>query len=161
MKNYLSELVLVIFFAFTACQQPKTVWLDDLKIRTFSDGIPSVAAKTTASGDTMQMAGNQFYRGVGVQTISALSFLLNGEAKKFTSEVGVDDSGNPEIPVQFYVIGDRKILFESGEMRVGDAPKKVDVNLKGVRRLGLLVTDNVVKRSRTYCNWADVKIQMN
>ena len=161
MKNFVSELVLVIFFAFTACQQAKTVWLDDLKIRTFSDGIPSVAAKTTASGDTMQIAGNQFFRGVGVQTISALSFQLNGEAKKFTAEVGVDDSGNSDIPVQFYVIGDRKILFESGEMRVGDAPKKVDVNLKGVRRLALLVNDNVEKRSRTYCNWADAKILMN
>src|SRR5690606_16554727 len=127
MKNFVSELVLVVFFALTACQQPKTVWLDDLKIRTFSDGIPSVAAKTTASGDTMKIAGNLFSRGVGVQTISALSFQLSGEAKKFTAAVGVDDSGNYDIPVRFYVIGDGEILFESGEMHVGDAPKKVEV----------------------------------
>jgi len=143
---------LIFFLAgiliFSSCTTKYAeVWLDDLKIKTYSDGIPSVAAKTTASGDTMKIAGNLFFRGVGVQTISALSFQLNGEAKKFTAEVGVDDSGNPEIPVQFYVIADRKILFESGEMRVGDAPKKVDVNLKGVRRLGLLVTDNAEKRT--------------
>jgi len=161
LRTFIYGILLVIPVIFSGCGQTNTIWLDDLNIRTFSDGIPSVAAKTTASGDTMQMAGNQFFRGVGVQTISALSFQLNGEAKKFTAEVGVDDSGNPEIPVQFYVIADRKILFESGEMRVGDAPKKVDVNLKGVRRLGLLVTDNVEKRSRTYCNWADAKILMN
>ncbi len=162
MRNLVQIFILILFMSTcTRSSDTTTVWLDDLKIRTFSDGIPSVAAKTTASGDTMQMAGNQFFRGVGVQTISALSFQLNGEAKKFTAEVGVDDSGNSNIPVQFYVIGDREILFESGEMHVGDAPKKVDVNLKGVRRLGLLVTDNVEKRSRTYCNWADAKLMMN
>ncbi len=160
MKNFVCGIALGILFTFTACQQKNTVWLDDLKIRTYSDGIPSVAAKTTAAGDTMQIAGNQYFRGVGVQTISALSFQLNGEALNFTAEVGVDDTGNPEIPVQFYVIGDRKILFESGEMHVGDAPKKVNVELKGIRRLGLLVTDNVEKRSKTYCNWADAKLLM-
>lgn len=161
LRTFIYGILLVIPVIFSGCGQTDTIWLDGLNIRTFSDGIPSVAGKTTASGDTMQIAGNQFFRGVGVQTISALSFQLNGEAKKFTAEVGVDDSGNSDIPVQFFVIADRKILFESGEMRVGDAPKKVDVNLKGVRRLALLVTDNVEKRSRTYCNWADAKILMN
>ena len=137
------------------------VWLDDLNIRTFSDGIPSVSAKTAASGDTMQMAGEKYERGVGVQTISALSFLLNGQASQFSAVVGPDDSGNKNVSVEFFVIADRKILFESGAMHVGDAPKEVKVDLKGVQRLALLVTPDMEGQTRTYANWANAKVMMN
>ena len=137
------------------------VWLDDLNIRTFSDGIPSVSAKTAASGDTMQMAGEKYKRGVGIQTISALSFLLNGQASQFSAVVGPDDSGNKNVSVEFFVIADRKILFESGAMHVGDAPKEVKVDLKGVQRLALLVTPDIEGQTRTYANWANAKVMMN
>ncbi|MEZ5105001.1 MAG: NPCBM/NEW2 domain-containing protein, partial [Draconibacterium sp.] len=157
------SLVISIFIIiiFSSCRQTSTVWLDDLKIRTFSDGIPSVAAKTNAAGDTMQMAGNKYERGVGVQTISALSFLINGQAKQFSAMVGPDDNGNKNVLVEFFVIADRKILFESGAMRVGDAPKEVKVDLSGVQRLALLVTPDIEGQTRTYANWGNAKVIMN
>jgi alpha-galactosidase len=89
-------------------------------------------------------------------------FFLNGNARRFTAEVGADDKGNKEIPIRFYVVGDKKVLFESGEMRVGDAAKKIDLDLRGIRRLGLLVTDDIggLKNKMTYCNWANAKFEM-
>lgn len=76
--------------------------------------------------------------------------------------VGADDKGNKEIPLKFYVIGDQKILFESGEMRIGDPAKKVDVDLTGIVQLGLLVTDDVggINNKRTYCDWANAQLTM-
>lgn len=159
-QSKLLILIWCLIFLGGCSEKHTSIWLDDLKIKSFSEGIPAVLPKTTASGDSMKMSGIYYNRGVGVQSISVLSFFLNGNAGQFTAEVGADDSGNKEVPVKFYVIGDRKILFESGEMRVGDAPKKVKVNLKGIKRLGLLVTDDVEGHNKTYSNWANAQIEM-
>src|SRR5690606_12241050 len=85
-----------------------------------------------------------------------------GNAKSFTAVMGPDDAGNKDLPLKFYVIGDQKILFESGDMYVGDASQIVNINLKGVKQLGLLVTDAVggVNNKRTYSNWADARFIM-
>lgn len=140
-------------------QQTHVVWMDDLSIRTFSEGIPAVLAKTSGSGDSIRMKGTNYSRGVGVHSVSVLTFLLDQNALEFTAMVGVDDAGVKDLPHRFFVIGDRKILFESGEMKRGDNPKKVLVNLTGIRRLGLLVL--VEQRiNKTYSNWANAQFVM-
>src|SRR5665647_1032935 len=121
-------------------QQVNHVWLDDLQISSFSEGIPGVSVKANANGDSMKLQGNYFDRGIGTQSLSVLSFFLDGKAKKFTTLVGADDNGNKTASVKFYVIGDKKILFESGAMKVGDTPKNVNLDLTGIKHLGLLVT---------------------
>lgn len=93
--------------------QTPEVWLDELPIRSFSGGIPSVGTNTNQSGDSIKIGGHYFKRGIGVQSTSVISFLLNGHAASFSAMVGVDDKANSELHYNFYVIGDRKILFES------------------------------------------------
>lgn len=153
--------MIVILINLISCHEKTTVvWLDDLKIKSFSEGIPAVVAKTCASGDSMKMNGMYYDRGVGAQSISVLAFLLDGNARHFMAEVGADDSGSKTVPVKFYVIGDRKILFESDEMKAGDQPQKVDVSLKGIKQLGLLITHEAEGHNRTYCNWANAQLVM-
>ncbi len=156
--------MVLLLGATTGFAAPKTgvVWLDDLEIQAYSEGIRPVQAKTNYTHDTMRMKGTEYARGVGVQSVSVLSFCLDGNATRFTALVGVDDSANRSDPVTFYVIADRKVLFDSGKMRVGDAPKAVDMDLTGVRLLGLLVTDKVggIRNNRTYSNWANAQFAM-
>jgi len=154
---------LIILLVLGACApKTNTIWLDDLKIQTFSEGIPSVAAKKNQGGDSIRIAGKRYDRGIGVQSVSVLSFLLNGKAEQFSALVGADDKGNSAMQVQFFVLGDQKLLFESGAMKVGDAPKKVEVNLSGIQRLGLLVTVSLEDEGygRTYSDWADAQLVM-
>lgn len=141
-------------------QKPKVIWLDDLPIKSFSEGIPSVLAKTNAGGDSIRMNGKLFKHGIGVSSTSVLSFFLDGHATEFSAIVGVDDKGVKDLPLKFYVIADRKILFESGEMNLGDEPKTVKVNLTGIKRLGLLVTIEEKGFNRSYSNWADAQFKM-
>jgi alpha-galactosidase len=68
--------------------------------------------------------------------------------------------GNKILKHQFYVLGDGKILFESGDMKWGDLPKNVKVNLSGVKRMGLLVTVEDQGYTKVYTNFADAKISM-
>lgn len=141
-------------------QKNKQIWLDDLGIKSFSEGIPAVLPKTNASGDSIRMNGKYFKHGVGVSSTSVLSFFLDGHATEFSAIVGVDDKGVKDLPLKFYVIGDRKILFESGEMKLGDEPKPVKVNLEGIKRLGLLVIIEEKGFNRSYSNWANAQFVM-
>ncbi|HVT85653.1 MAG TPA: NPCBM/NEW2 domain-containing protein [Chitinophagaceae bacterium] len=158
----ISFLLLLLVSVVADPQSLKKIWLDDLPIQTFSSSIRPVQAKTNYAHDSIQIKGVYYQRGVGAQSVCILSFYLDKKAKRFTAMIGADDNGNKEIPLKFYVVGDQKILFESGEMRVGDAAKKVDIDLAGIVQLGLLVTDDVggVNNKRTYCDWADAQLTM-
>ncbi len=163
--NKIAGLLLVILTltSLARAQKVTSLWLDDLKIQTFSEGIPSVEAKKSGGGDSIRLAGKYFERGIGVHSMSVLSFLLNGKAEQFSATVGADDKANKNMHVQFFVLGDQKILFESGPMKVGDAPKKVTVNLSGIQRMGLLVTVSMEDEGygKTYSDWADAKLVMS
>ncbi len=146
-----------------ACRQKgNPVWLDDLTIQTFSEGIRPVIAKAGYAKDTLRIGGKAFSRGLGAITPCVLAFSLEGKALHFSAEVGADDLGNKDIPLKFFVVGDRKVLFESREMRVGDPAVNVEVDLSGIKQLGLLVTDPVggITNKKTYCNWANAKLEM-
>ena len=152
---------LLFLLSIGSCTQKTTqIWLDDLNIKSFSEGVPSISPKKCASGDTIRLGGKNYERGVGVQSLSILSMSLNGNARHFSAVVGADDMANKEVHYSFFVLGDRKILFESGEMKVGDQPKNVEVDLKGIKRLGLLVTIKGEEKGKTYSDWADARIEM-
>lgn len=161
--NNLIILLTAILFSTNACTQSlKKIWLDELDIQSFSQSIRSVQAKTNYSHDSMYIRGNFYERGIGAQSICILSFRLDKHARRFTAIVGPDDKGNKSIPINFYVIGDKKILFSSGKMKIGDSPQKVNVDLTGIAELGLLVTDDIggIRNKKTYCNWANAQLEM-
>ena len=155
--------VLFLCVAFGAyAQKTHTVWLDDLVIQTYSEGIRPVQAKRNYSGDTLRINGTKYARGLGAQSPCVLAFDLNKKATRFSALIAADDLGNKDIPLTFYVLGDGKVLFESKAMSIGDAPVPIDVDLSGIKQLGLLVTDKVggVGNKRTYCNWVNVQVEM-
>lgn len=120
-------------------QKTNKIWLDDLDIPAFSDGIPGVSSKTCASGEPIQLGGVKYNRGLGISQIGLMVFQLDGNATQFSAIVGADDNANKATETNIFILGDRKILFESGPMKVGDLPKKVNINLIGVKRFGILV----------------------
>jgi alpha-galactosidase len=138
-----TRLLLGLFFliASTTSQAQKTnqIWLDDLDIPSFSDGIPGVSTKACASGEPIQLSGVKYSRGLGISQIGLMVFQLDGNATQFSAIVGADDNANKATETHFYILGDRKILFESGPMKVGGVPKKININLTGVKRFGILV----------------------
>ena len=152
---------IILLLSFGACTQKTTkIWLDDLKIQTFSEGIASVVPIKPAASDSILIGNTRIERGIRVQTTSVLSFFPDGNAEQFSAVIGVDDKGIKSVPVKFFVMGDRKVLYESSQMKPGDLPVKVSVNLKGIRRLGLLVTGDREDHFRTSGYWANAQLVM-
>ena len=131
-------------------------------MQSFSEGIRPVKERRNYQNDSMKIAGRYFDRGVGLQSVSVIPLQLDGCGLRFRAVVGADDMGNPNLPVHFFLLADGKVVWQSGPMRVGDPAKPVDVDLRGVRRMGLLVTDTVggISNKRTYANWADARLDM-
>ncbi|CAN5452132.1 NPCBM/NEW2 domain-containing protein [soil metagenome] len=155
---------LFLFISIGAYSQKiNTVWLDDLPIQTFSEGIRPVQAKGNYTGDTLRINGTRYTRGLGAQSPCVLAFAITKQAKRFSALIGADDLGNKDISLTFYVLGDGKVLFESKPMSIGDSPISVDVDLTGISQLGLLVTDKVggISNKKTYCNWVNAHVEMS
>ena len=148
---------------YVYAQHTYTVWLDEVGIQRFSEGLRPVEEKINYGKDTLRVNGTPYARGIGAQSICVLAFQLDKHATNFSALVGADDKGNKDIPVTFYVVGDQKLLFESPEMRIGDAPVKVDVDLTGITQLGLVIKDKIggVGNKRTYANWLNPKLEMH
>jgi alpha-galactosidase len=137
------KILIGVFFLVASltikAQGTNQIWLDDLDIPAFSDGIPGVSTKTCASGEPIQLGGVKYSRGLGISQIGLMVFQLDGYATQFSAIVGADDNANKATETNIFILGDKKILFESGPMKVGDVPKKININLTGVKRFGILV----------------------
>src|SRR5690554_1395111 len=121
-RSYKMIFFLIVFLPVISWNRPHhTVWLDELDLEMLSENIRPVKARVNYLGRPIQMDGKTYSRNIGVITFSVIPVVLNGNAKSFTAVMGPDDAGNKDLPLKFYVIGDQKILFESGDMYVGDA----------------------------------------
>ena len=72
-----------------------------------------------------------------------LNIQLNGEAKTFSALVGADDCkrGSSRTSVEFFVIGDGRLLWSSGVMRTQEEAMAFQVGVAGVKQLLLKVGD--------------------
>jgi alpha-galactosidase len=163
MQRMYKLLIYLLFFLFTGniYAQNLTKFLDELPIKTFSDGIQSVVANVNQKGNPISIAGKIYKKGIGLESTSVMAFLLDKKGVRFSAEVGVDDMGNDSIPLRFFVLADRKIIFDSGEMLPGDKPKVVDVSIEGVGRLGLLVLGKGAGYPKNIGAWANASITVN
>jgi alpha-galactosidase len=110
----------------------------------------------SASGKPIMIKGKRYEHGAGARAGSSYFIALNG-AQRFTAEVGVDDQTNdgPWRKAQFQVVGDGKVLFDSGLIERGHAAKPIDVALDGVKVLELRVVDHAAGAPPAYVNWAE------
>lgn len=131
---------------WNTCAAEETVWLDTLDLSKATCGWNKPQRNRALNGAPLRIAGHGFQRGIGTHAPGRFVIQLDGGAKALVAYVGIDDevSPRPSAPkasVVFKVLGDGKVLWESGVMRVGDGPKAVRVDLAGVKYLELLVTD--------------------
>jgi alpha-galactosidase len=136
-----------------------TVWLDDLDVSLTTQDWGDPHKNKSVDGHDLSIGGQTFAHGLGTHAISALFVDLKNSVQTFSASVGVDgEITNPVASIEFTVLGDGKILWESGVMKAGDAARKFTVNLNGMRTLLLKVdSDNGV--SYDHADWADAKFE--
>jgi len=138
----------------------QTVWLDQLDLSTATQGYGIPMKNRSIDNKVLTIAGKTFERGFGSHSESSLTILLNGKAIEFTAQVGIDDEVAGHQPAaEFVVYGDNKKLWSSGVMRLGDAARPCSVNLAGVQKLELVVTDGGNGNYYDHVDWVDAKFE--
>ncbi|MEV5964006.1 NPCBM/NEW2 domain-containing protein [Kribbella sp. NPDC051952] len=100
--------------------------------------------ESVGGGNPIKLVGQTYPTGIGVASPSLIRYYLGKSCSRLTGTVGIDDVVSNVGPdggtSTFQVVGDGKVLFDSG---VVDrfTPKQVDVDLTGVRVLDLIVGD--------------------
>ncbi|GAA5125476.1 glycoside hydrolase family 97 catalytic domain-containing protein [Luteolibacter yonseiensis] len=136
----------------------KEIWLDEYDTSGFSTGFGDAKKNKSISNKPLSIAGTTYPRGMGVHAPSDAFVNLRGQKSvRFQATVGADDGPEQSGSVVFQVIGDGKKLYDSGTLRKGDAAKKVDVDLAGVKLVELRVTDAGDGKNSDHANWADAR----
>ncbi len=118
-------------------------------------------AGKSVEGNPLSVGGQKFEHGVGTHAISHMRLDLGGKGSRFEAQVGVDDEAQNRASVEFFVLGDKRILWQSGVMKKGEAPKKVDVDLTHVKSLGLLVTGAGDGIDWDHADWCDARLDFH
>lgn len=106
-------------------------------------------------GSPLQIGTVTYANGIGTFARSLLEFPINGQFRRFTAKVGVDAVTEGRGSVTFEVYGDGKKLWASPTLSGLDAPKEIDLDVTGINRLRLIVTDGGDGNKFDVADWCE------
>jgi alpha-galactosidase len=154
-------LALALAAAIPGLVSAETVWLDKLDLGSATQGWGQPHKNKSVEGHALAIGGQPYTHGFGTHAESTLNVNLDGGAKSFAAGVGVDDevSNNAAASVEFSVVGDGRVLWNSGVMHAGDKAKTCQVDLTGVKKLLLKVGDAGDGIDHDHADWVDAKFE--
>ena len=90
---------------------------------------------TNVQGGSLNLGSRYFDRGLGTQSRTLMAYRLNGTEKQFTAWVGVDTSAGPMGQSQAMILIDGKTVYDSGPMKAGEPPRRIQLNLNQAKLL--------------------------
>lgn len=160
MKKHFLLLFCLLLLAGNSIYAQQTIPLSNLNLRLMTTGYGNAKANRSIDGNPITLQGKVFEKGVGTHAESKMIISLEGKGKRFTSFVGVDDEVSAQGSVIFRVSTDGKEVYNSGLMKKGDKPKKIDVKLDKVQKLVLEALPGNDGISNDHADWADAYIEM-
>jgi len=168
-RHVYQHLALAVTFLLCACgaglaaAPARTVWLDELDAGKATTGWGPAQPNRSVEGKPLTIAGQTYARGLGTHAPGVLRISLGGAAARFTARVGVDDevAKRPsKASVEFKIIGDGVVLWQSGIVKRLEPARQVDVDLKGIKLLDLVVTDGGDGYACDHADWADARFEV-
>ena len=110
---------------------------------------------------TPTIKGKEYRQGISLRGESVMAFDLKSDAKWMTGMVGVDDEVEKMFkgPAECLVYGDQKLLWRSGQLKSDQSPRKLRVDLRGVKTLELVVEASGDDVYTAHIDWVDMEIQ--
>jgi hypothetical protein len=106
-------------------------------------------------GSPLQVGTVTYANGLGTFAKSLMEFPINGQFRRFVAKVGVDAVTEGRGSVGFEIYGDGKKLWSSPTLTGLDALKEIDLDVTGVQRLRLMVTDGNDGNKFDVADWCE------
>jgi alpha-galactosidase len=123
-------------------------------------GFGAMTNNKSIGGNPITLNGIVYTNGIGTHAIGGNEYNLGGICSQFHAMVGVDDEITTNGSVIFQVLADGSKIYDSGIMTGGAPAKTINLDVTGVRRLTIGVTDtgNDVSGNRNaydHSDWAN------
>jgi hypothetical protein len=87
----------------------------------------------------LRAGGRSYVKGIGMHSASRLTYRLDGKHRRFEAEVAIDDETDGRGSVVFRVFVDDREAYKSPVIRGGMPPAPISVDIRGGKRLSLIV----------------------
>lgn len=146
----------------TPAVKTSTVWLDELDLSKAVTGWKDSQSKKSIDGNVLTINGTTYDRGVGTHAPGTIVVQLNKGTQRFQAFVGIDDEiSHEEASVQFIVVGDRKILWESETLTATNNPVAIDLDVSNITELRLISNEINHNKRNDHADWADAKFMVS
>jgi hypothetical protein len=111
-------------------------------------------------GESMDIGGFVYQKGVGVHAMSRLTYRLGGKFKVFKADVGIDGRLETAGRVVFAVLGDGKELYRSPVVqgRCSGGGLAIDLPVEGVNEMTLYVDPTEDLDQSDVANWGAARV---
>ena len=133
---------------------PGTNYLSNLQAAYAYVGWGTMTNDKSIGGNAITLNGVTYTKGLGVHAFSGVEYYLGGIASRFQSDIGVDDEEGTSGSVVFHVLADGTEIYTSGVMTGGAPHGTINLNVTGVNRLTLGVSDADNGNTDDHADWA-------
>jgi alpha-galactosidase len=137
----------------------RTIWLDELNVHLMKQDWGSPQINKSILGTSFKVAGTSYRRGIGTHSISRFLVNLDGKAISFSGLAGADDKNDFSGNMEFRIIADKEIIWQSGIIHKGMPAKPFRVNLKNVHKLALLVIEGGDGIMYDHADWLEARFE--
>lgn len=138
------------------------VYLSDRDWVSATSGWRTVLKDKAVSGNPIRVGGVQYAKGIGTHANSEIVYDLDPADVRFSAVIGIDDVQKNSVnsSVVFQVLADGVVIYDSGLIRAQPVtpPRSIDLDVLGVERLVLRVTDGGNTNNSDHADWADAKV---
>ena len=142
---------------------PKATYLSDLTAAEYRH-VPYLelpwpyATDRNVTLGRLRCGGRLFIKGLGVHSSARLTYLLERPFARFKAAGGIDDSTGPAGSVRFRVYVDGRKKYASQIVRGGDRPLPISVDIRGAKRLDLIVDFGDRADQQDHADWLDARL---
>lgn len=154
---------LVLALAASAFSAEK-VYLDELPIDGMFAGFGSPKKNKSVDGNPIRIGKRTFERGVGTHAESYVCYNVGGKALSFDADVGIDaevfPGGESFASIKFKVLADGREVAATGTLKGNGESVHIHADLKGVKVVGLFVSDSDGSDRFDHADWANAYFTM-
>ena len=163
MKKNILYLFVIMFIASCGDGIPQeekdnAFWLEQSDLTAMEQDWSKPHANYSCDSNALSIDGKTYARGVGTHAVSKVLIDVKGRADRIKGACGVDDESGEKASVEFYILGDGEILWDSKRMKKGYPAKEFDVDINGVNKIGLYVGDAGDGINYDHADWVNVRI---
>lgn len=116
------------------------------------------AVDTSVSGSRLRAGGRLYLKGVGMHSAARLTYRLDKPYRRFETELAVDDETAGRGSVVFRIFVDNREAYRSPVIRGRMPPTPVAVDLRGGKRLSLIVDFAERGDELDHADWLDARL---